>query len=550
MLKINSDFKYLILVWIVLLATIILTYAHHGSLLIDCGREVYYPTQILIGKILYKDLFNIYGPFAYQFNALLFKIFGINLNVLYLSGCFCSFSISTLIYLISKRFLPAFLSFAISIFTISVGVLNTNLFNFIFPYSYGMLYGITAFLMSFFILLKYQEKPQNTVFLYISCFFAGLCILNKYEFFPFLFVVLYAILKFKKLNLKEYYYTIFSLLFMPIFCFGVLFIQGLRIRDLTSMLILFVKIAHCKTLKYFYLTQGVYFTPQIFKVLPRIFIQTALSLSLFVYAFKIRNKILSIFTISLSIIVICLVTSPAMFVFMPILILILFVFNFKKLIKNEKLMILVISGITISLKSFWGLATLNYGVFFVSFLIITLLALLGEIFKTKEIKWNLFGVYILIVSFILGYFNILKLGYKNALLKTSRGNIYNARIHTNATQELIDYIQNNTKKNDAIVILPEGTFINFLTDRKSDNYYNSLIPLYIETFGEDKIVKHFAQTRPEYIIFNNWDTGDYYFHYICQDYALSFCTYVVKNYTREKTIDTGFRYLIFKKNNN
>jgi len=91
----NDDLKYLISLWIILLLAIIATYAHQGHLIIDCGREVYYPTQILLGKVLYKDILNIYGPFSYMFNALLFKIFGINLNVLYISGCVCTFSIST-----------------------------------------------------------------------------------------------------------------------------------------------------------------------------------------------------------------------------------------------------------------------------------------------------------------------------------------------------------------------------------------------------------------------------------------------------------------------
>ena len=39
---------------------------------------------------------------------------------------------------------------------------------------------------------------------------------------------------------------------------------------------------------------------------------------------------------------------------------------------------------------------------------------------------------------------------------------------------------------------------------------------------------------------------DYYFNYICTDYALDFCGFVKENYTPEKIIDTGFRYIIFK----
>ena len=89
--------------------------------------------------------------------------------------------------------------------------------------------------------------------------------------------------------------------------------------------------------------------------------------------------------------------------------------------------------------------------------------------------------------------------------------------------------------------------INYLTDRPSDDFYNSLIPLYVETMGEDVITSHFKENPPEYIVFNNWNTQDYYFKYICSDYAVSFCNYVAKNYSQEKVIDNGFRYLIFKR---
>ena len=59
MKKINLDLKYLIAIWILLIIAIISTYAHHGHLILDCGREVYYPTQVLLGKVLYKDIFNM-----------------------------------------------------------------------------------------------------------------------------------------------------------------------------------------------------------------------------------------------------------------------------------------------------------------------------------------------------------------------------------------------------------------------------------------------------------------------------------------------------------
>lgn len=549
MKKINNDIKYLISIWSILILAILLTYAHHGYLLIDCGREVYYPTQIILGKILYKDIFNIYGPFSYMFNAALFKFFGINLNVLYLSGSICAFLISSLIYLISKRFLSSFLSFAISVFTISVGVLNLSLFNFIFPYSYGMLYGLTAILISIWLLLKYETESEKFLYFYFSCFFAGLSITSKYEFLPYLLVLLYAALKIKSLNLKQYYFSIFSLIFMPVFCFGILFLQGLNINDLASTVLTIRKMMQTQTLKYFYTSQGIYFSKNALSGYIKNFLTTLIPLGFFIWGCRLQNKFLSAATVLISIFLIFHFINPASFMIFPLFILILAILNYKNIANNKALIILTFSAITISIKVFWGLAILNYGVFFVSFLAIAFFALFFKTLKTKNINENIVGIYFIIVSFIIGWQNLSELRYKNYPVKSSKGTIYTYSDIGSSTNNLINYINKNAKNNDTIVVFPEGPLINFFTNRKSDNYYNSLIPLYIETFGEDKLIQHFEKTKPEYIIFNNWNTKEYYFKYICTDYALSFCSFVAKNYTQVKLIDNGFRYLIYKKHN-
>ena len=545
----NTDLKYSIFIWIAFVLAIITTYSHHGNLIVDCGREVYYPTQILSGNVLYKDILNIYGPFSYMLNTFLFKIFGINLNVLYIAGCVSAFCIITLIYAISKRFLSNFLSFSIAIFTISIGVLNLNLFNFVFPYSYAMLYGFVGFLASFWLLLKYLENPEKDLYLYLSSFFAGLCVANKYEFLPYLVVILYAVLKIKPLKSKQYYFTIISLLFLPVFCFGILFLQGLNFKDLISTALVIKKMAQSETLKYFYHIQGVYFNKNTFGVLVLNFIKTIIPFGLLVCGFAIKKKIVSISLVIFALVSILYSINPASFVFMPIFLLILALVSLKTLEENQKLLILVLSCIMIDLKVFWGIATLNYGVFFASFLIINVLALLVANLRNKNINLNqnVLGVYFLIVAITLGAQNLTSLTFKKYLVKSGRGQIYYSKEIANSTQELVDYISNNTHINDRVVILPEGLFINFLTNRKSDNYYNSLIPLYVETFGEDKLIEHFKKTMPEYIVLNNWNTEDYYFEHICNDYAFSFCSFVAEHYTQKKVIDKGFRYLIFQK---
>ncbi|MEI8128374.1 MAG: hypothetical protein WCG95_02040 [bacterium] len=547
MKKVNTDLKYLFFIWIILFLAIIPTYAHHGHLLIDCGREVYYPTQILSGEILYKDIFNIYGPFSYMFNAFLFKVFGISLNVLYIAGCVCAFCIASLIYTISKQFLSRFLSFAITIFTIAIGVLNLNLFNFIFPYSYAMLYGFVTFLASVWLLFKYQQNPEKIYSLYLSAFFAGVCITSKYEFLPYLLVILYAVLKIKPLKLKQYYFTILSLVFMPIFCFGILFLQGLEWKDLVLTALTIKRMAQSETLRYFYHMQGVYFNKRTFGVLILNFIKTIIPLGLLIWGFTVKKRSFSISLIIFALFLIIFSINPASFVFLPIFTFILALVSFKALKENPKLLILVLSCITIDLKVFLGLATLNYGVFFASFLLITVLAVITKRFENENINQNALGIYFLVVSVILGWQNLTSLNIKNNPIKSERGQIYSSKELASSTQDLINYINKNTRKTDTVVIFPEGPFINFLTNRKSDNYYNSLIPLYVETFGENTLIEHFKKKKPEYIIFNNWDTKDYYFEHICNDYAFSFCHFVAENYTQKKIIDKGFRYLIFQK---
>ena len=169
MKKFFIENKFLVLLWGITILGLIIFVGHYSGILVDFGREVYFPQEILNGKILYKDLFNIYGHLAYQFNAVLYKIFGIKLSTLYGAGIFTSLLTVSGIYLIAQKFLSKFLSFAIGFFTIAIGVTATSIFNFHFPYSWAVMYGLTAFLYSLYFLLKYSDE-KNTKNLYLSSF--------------------------------------------------------------------------------------------------------------------------------------------------------------------------------------------------------------------------------------------------------------------------------------------------------------------------------------------------------------------------------------------
>lgn len=543
MKKVSSDIIYAILLLAIVFTAIFATYAHHGSLLIDTGREAYYPTQVLLGKVLYKDIFNIYGPFSYLFNAVLFKIFGANLNVLYITGCVGAVLVTGLIYLIAKRFLTSFLSFSIAVITVMTGVVTHYLSNFVFPYSFAMLYGLISFLFSVLFLLKY-EAEKNNKYLYLSSLFAGLSVANKYEFMPYIIAILYAIIRVKPLAAKQIATAIVYLLSFPVLCFGILFLQGLNIHDILNTIYIYNKMAHSQTLKYFYHLQGVYFSPKIMKVEIIAMSETLLALLCFWTALNIKNVFASFLMVIIASLLVIFLTGPLSYSLIPIMILILAVLDFKNLKDNKALQILVISALCFSIKAFWGLMIFNYGVFFIGFLLLAAMAIISDLLKDKNINYKGAALYFILSAVVLCWHN--QQSIKTIPVKTEKGTIFAETNMAKASIELIDYINKNTKKTDTIVILPEGAMINFFTQRPTDNYYTSLIPLYVETFGEENIVNHFKKTKPQYIVFNNWNTSEYYFRGICQDYALSFCSYVAKNYKEEKAIGDNFKYLIFK----
>lgn len=540
---------YLVLLLVVCVIALSFFLGHFNNVMLDFGREVYYPQRILEGKVLYKDLFAIYGPFAYLFNALLYKVFGAKLSTLYFAGCCSSLFLVSGIYFIARKFLSNFLSFAIGILTITTGVSTGALFNFSFPYSWAMLYGTIAFIYSLLFLIKYKQEDKSA-FLYISSLFAGICISSKYEFA--LYSILFAgFLGYETvINHKKGLKAFGAYLAVPIICLGTLLLQGLGINDIVTSVINIKNMSETQTLKYFYQSVGVYFHPKTIYLLLFTFIKTLIPLGtlfLGVYLYD-KNKIFSAITILLGI------TSAYLFIsktpiisiiFLPILIIITSVLCFKKFKNNTALIILVISSIAVSLKSIWALMLLSYASYYAPIVIIAFLALL---FKCVDKKYQtITGVYTLLLACCIGAVNISQLPYINSRIKTEKGTIYTNKLLASSSNDLMNFIKKETKPHEKIVILPEGLTINFLADRKSDDYFNSMLPLYIESFGEENIIKHYKNCKPDYFILTNENMQNYGFKNICNDYAYDLCAFINENYDNVKTIDYGYRYLIFKR---
>ena len=138
-------------------------------------------------------------------------------------------------------------------------------------------------------------------------------------------------------------------------------------------------------------------------------------------------------------------------------------------------------------------------------------------------------------------------GLYKSKIETQKGWISSATNKT-ASALLVNFILEKTDKNDKIVILPEGHMINFLTNRKSDDYYGNLIPMYVESLDENNIINHYKQNKPEYFVITDRDMTEYGKQYICLDYASNLCNWIFENYHVVYKILGAPEYTVLRKN--
>ncbi len=158
----------------VFLALTAWTWRKWPDLLIDFGRELYIPWQLLQGKVLYRDLAYLNGPLSPYLNGLWFKIFGVSLTTI----IFCNLAIlgfiTGIIYLLIKKACNNFTAtFCSIVFLCTFGFGHLDIvgnYNYICPYSHEMTHGILlAFLLIVFLSSNINRPRSATIIL------AGLC---------------------------------------------------------------------------------------------------------------------------------------------------------------------------------------------------------------------------------------------------------------------------------------------------------------------------------------------------------------------------------------
>jgi hypothetical protein len=129
------------------------TWLKWGDLIIDTGRELWLPAELLKGKLLYKDIVSFYGFLPPYLIAGLYKIFGISINTMVYTGIALTLIVSFTIYRIARFFLDQGFSTLLVLnflFVLAFGCyINRAILNFILP-CFDLFHGLYGFIRLFF----------------------------------------------------------------------------------------------------------------------------------------------------------------------------------------------------------------------------------------------------------------------------------------------------------------------------------------------------------------------------------------------------------------
>ena len=176
--------------WLVIAAAFVhalaVSWRKWGDVSVDTGRELDLPRRLAEGQLLYRDARFYYGPLAPYVNALLYRIFGVRLDVLVWAGIASAALMTLALYRLARFFVPRWASAALAvafIYLCAFAHLYVGaIFNFVLPYTFAATYGIVVAAWSLVFLIEHVRSGREASFL-LSAACLALSALSKVEVF-------------------------------------------------------------------------------------------------------------------------------------------------------------------------------------------------------------------------------------------------------------------------------------------------------------------------------------------------------------------------------
>jgi hypothetical protein len=125
---------------------------------VDIGRDFAAADLLAQGKVLYRDVFYIFGPFAPWFHTLLFRMFAPSVTLLLLAGAVASLVILAISYELARQILePREAATAAAVVAVSA-VYGSDVMSYATPYTLAATYGLLFSLLSLYAALRAIEE--------------------------------------------------------------------------------------------------------------------------------------------------------------------------------------------------------------------------------------------------------------------------------------------------------------------------------------------------------------------------------------------------------
>lgn len=156
------------------------TWAAWGNLTIDSGHEMYLPALLAEGKMLYRDVWFNFGPAGPYFNSYLFRLFGVNLSVLYWAGSLSALASAVFLYLAGMQLSNWRIGWTAGAVLLLEGF-QPSLFCFPLPYSFSAAYGCVMACLFLSVIIQ-ASASEGWIWISAAGMVAAIALLLKPEF--------------------------------------------------------------------------------------------------------------------------------------------------------------------------------------------------------------------------------------------------------------------------------------------------------------------------------------------------------------------------------
>jgi len=563
------------------------TWLKWGNPIIDTGRELWLPEELLKGKILYKDIVSFYGFLPAYFMTGLYKIFGSSINTLVYAGIGITLVLSFTLFKITRFFMDQVFSTLVVInflFVFAFGRYTTSgIFNFILPYGFAstLFIALTALALYFFLKFIFYGNEKNVIAWSSFLALAFLCrpetALTIWPAFALTLFLSTGNLQ-KNSYAKPILYAVSPIIAASL-CYGLFFITTGTFAGFKEM---FTKCIMTNTVnplakQWSGLDNITYSLSQIFS---SFFLQVSVITGLAAIcrivnlsrADKPATK--AIIPILAAFLFFMIIKQASLYGLQyRCLTLILFLGSFaylaqslanSKSSRNVGLLTLFSLSFLIIFRIFLAPTPYQYGFFLLTIPLICYYIFFADILKTileKHLKINEGSLATATACFfilmITPYWEHSAGHYKNhnKLITTAKGQIYcDNTTQTNNFWKTVNYLKTKTPQNSTLAVFPEGIGINFFTGLSYPLQPTSLLPMDIKLFGENNLLDKIKTAKIDYIVIMTRDTSESGATAFGVDYAKKIQKWVDANYVIIKqfgakpfTSDTAGAIILKKK---